>query len=271
MGLHQEIITPELKTTSRVVAEKFGKRHDNIIQRIENQMKDLPDDFCRLNFKEANHLDAQGKPRPHYEMTRDGFTMIVMGMTGKAAMEWKVRFIEAFNAMENQIKNKSIADNPIPIPFQVDEPLTNREWLGLIRETRLANGPTAAQLVYAQSPFSEYLPDPNEDVQAGSSSNETETPEAVRNHLGRPMTIPEKAILIALHKATQRIGVNSKSTAELAALTGLTNQEAQDATVALSAFDMIRNHVYHKRKWQVSEIGGRALHEIEMQSNGRSK
>jgi len=39
-------------------------------------------------------------------MTRDGFTLIVMGFTGKEAMAWKLRYIEAFNAMEAELARK---------------------------------------------------------------------------------------------------------------------------------------------------------------------
>lgn len=46
-----------------------------------------------------------------YLMTRDGFSLLVMGFTGQKALEWKLRYIEAFNEMENsliKIKNMDI-------------------------------------------------------------------------------------------------------------------------------------------------------------------
>ena len=48
-------------------------------------------------------MDEQGKPRPMYQLSRDGFTLVAMGFTGKRALEWKVRYIEAFNAMERAL------------------------------------------------------------------------------------------------------------------------------------------------------------------------
>lgn len=100
------LILPNFKTTSRIVAESFGKRHDDVIRRIRSL--EIPPGFSARNFTAADYRDAQGKPRPAFEMTRDGFSLLVMGFTGKQAMEWKIKFLEAFNAMERELAEKPV-------------------------------------------------------------------------------------------------------------------------------------------------------------------
>lgn len=84
---------------SRKIAERFSKRHDNVIQAIRN----LPvDDFTALNFKVLFYTE-RGKEFPYYEVTWKGFSMLAMGFTGKAAYEWKQQFLDAFEAMGEYI------------------------------------------------------------------------------------------------------------------------------------------------------------------------
>lgn len=130
------IVSKNMKTDSRIIAEKFGKRHDDIIKRIRNSMEDLPADFNARNFAAVEYIDPKGESRPMYEMTRDGFSILVMGFTGAAAMAWKVRFIEAFNAMEQELRGgrgQHIADRSIA------------EKLAMIREARMIYGADGAK------------------------------------------------------------------------------------------------------------------------------
>lgn len=88
-------------TTSRQVAESFEKRHDHVLRDI--QSLDCSPEFRQLNFKLATYIDAQGKPRPEVEMTRDGFCFVAMGFTGARAAQWKEAYIRAFNQMEARL------------------------------------------------------------------------------------------------------------------------------------------------------------------------
>ena len=88
-------------TDSLLVAEKFGKRHKNVLQAIEKL--DCPVDFRRLNFQPSSYENQQGKEQPKYVITRDGFTILAMGFTGREAMRWKLAFLEAFNRMEREL------------------------------------------------------------------------------------------------------------------------------------------------------------------------
>ena len=90
-------------TTSQAVAEYFGKQHKNVLQSIENLLPQLPDEH-KLNFQQASFEVAQPNggttTYPAYELTRDAFTLLAMGFTGKAALAFKLAYIEAFNKLE---------------------------------------------------------------------------------------------------------------------------------------------------------------------------
>ena len=90
-------------TTSRNLADAFGKHHKNVIRDIEKICSDLPKEFRRLNFEPSSYLNEQNKKQPMYEITRDGFAILAMGFTGKKALTFKVRYINAFNQMEAEI------------------------------------------------------------------------------------------------------------------------------------------------------------------------
>ena len=93
---------------SRVVAEKFEKRHDNVLRDI--QSLECSDEFRALNFEETPYVHPQnGKTYKKCELTRDGFTFLVMGFTGAKAAQWKEKYIAAFNAMENAVQQKLAA------------------------------------------------------------------------------------------------------------------------------------------------------------------
>lgn len=101
-------------TTSKIIADKFHKVHRDVVRAINNL--DIPEDFRMRNFAQAKFKadNINGLEYNCYEMTRDGFTLLAMGFTGKKAMEWKIKFIEAFNAMEKALKGygtPAIADN----------------------------------------------------------------------------------------------------------------------------------------------------------------
>ena len=95
-----EVVGDEIFANSLQIAEVFEKRHDNIIA----QIRALPnDDFSDLNFQLVKYSDKKGEARPMYNLTRDGFSLLVMGFTGQKAYKWKIEFIKAFNLMEAEL------------------------------------------------------------------------------------------------------------------------------------------------------------------------
>lgn len=93
-------------TTSLLVAGKFKKRHADAIRSIESLI--LANEKLRSLYVPGSYIDEQGKPRPMYIMNRDGFSLLVMGFTGRKALEFKLEYIEAFNAMESALKEKAL-------------------------------------------------------------------------------------------------------------------------------------------------------------------
>lgn len=93
-----DILDDKFVVDSRSVAVNFQKRHDNVLRDIENIRKDV------LNFEEmfieSYMPDSYGRQRRIYLMNRDGFSLLAMGFTGKEALNWKLKYIEAFNKME---------------------------------------------------------------------------------------------------------------------------------------------------------------------------
>lgn len=92
-------------TTSVAVSEYFQKRHDDVLKKIRAIMAECDDDYRLRNFAETfyrreNPNGGEGIDTPMFELTRDAFVLIVMGFTGKKALQWKIDYINAFNKME---------------------------------------------------------------------------------------------------------------------------------------------------------------------------
>lgn len=86
--------------SSRQIAENFGKEHKNVIQAVTNLVAE--NSAAKSMFYETT-FENRGKQYPMYLMNRDGFSLLVMGFTGKAALEWKLKYIQAFNEMEKKL------------------------------------------------------------------------------------------------------------------------------------------------------------------------
>ena len=104
------VVNGQVTTSSLHVADHFGKLHKNVLKRIESL--DCSPEFSRLNFEPAEYIDTQGKSRLYYRMTRDGFTFLCMGFTGKQAAAWKEAYINAFNQLEQQLQAPVPAASP---------------------------------------------------------------------------------------------------------------------------------------------------------------
>lgn len=92
--------------SSRQIAESFEKNHRDVLRAIDSLKEDVRN-FAQMFF-ETDTPDSYGRPQRTYLMTRDGFTLLAMGFTGKAALEWKLKYIAAFNAMEKELATKQL-------------------------------------------------------------------------------------------------------------------------------------------------------------------
>ena len=101
------------RVDSLYVAKYFGKNHFHVLRDIENL--DCSNEFRQTNFGLTSYKDEQGKKRPCYTMTRDGFTFLVMGYRGKKAAKFKELYIQRFNEMEKTIKSLVEARQDFPL------------------------------------------------------------------------------------------------------------------------------------------------------------
>lgn len=108
--MHKDVVITrnndgELVVTSRQVAEDFKKMHKHVLRAIEDKISLNPILGSAKYFIESSYKDSTGRSNKEYLLTKDGFTFLVMGFTGAKADEWKLKYIEAFNKMEQAIKN----------------------------------------------------------------------------------------------------------------------------------------------------------------------
>lgn len=113
-----EIVGNEIFANSLQIAEVFDKGHHNVLRLISNLPKD---EFFTQNFKESSYLNKQNRKQPCYNLTRDGFSLLVMGFTGQKAYRWKIEFIKAFNLMEAELTRlKAAEQNSQPPLTQIE-------------------------------------------------------------------------------------------------------------------------------------------------------
>ena len=90
--------------SSRQIAESFDKNHRDVLKAIESLEEGVRKTSQTPMFYKTEYVHEQnGQTYPMYLMNRDGFSLLVMGFTGKAALEWKLRYIAAFNTMEKKL------------------------------------------------------------------------------------------------------------------------------------------------------------------------
>jgi len=153
----------DTKDTARVdslfVAEFFEKMHKNVLQDIEKltaPTSGLSVEFNRLNFQPITYMDSRNRTQRAYALTRDGFTLLVMGYTGQKAMKFKEMYIRRFNEMEQFIKTlvsarqefplltaniKLLHESPKPYHFSNECDMLNRIVIGMsAKQFRIANG-----------------------------------------------------------------------------------------------------------------------------------
>lgn len=93
-------------TTSLKVAEIFEKKHQHVMEAIRKLT--VENSTVKKMFVEDSYLNSRNQQQPMYYLNRDGFTLLAMGFTGSKAMEFKLKYIDAFNKMEEQIRNQSL-------------------------------------------------------------------------------------------------------------------------------------------------------------------
>lgn len=144
-------ITPTgARTNSRLVADAFEKQHKDVLRAIDTILERKPE-LTGRNFApcDSDYQIANGVKREirFFEMDRDGFCLVAMGFTGEKALEWKLAFIDAFNALEHQVIDaieEPQADQPM-IGMDIDA-MSDR--MRMVREARLLYGRSAAKRLW---------------------------------------------------------------------------------------------------------------------------
>ena len=110
-------------TNSRNVAAVFGKDHRNVLRDVDKLISGCSD-LSSLLFTEVVEFDSSAnRDTRHFEMTRDGLTLLVMGYTGEKAMKFKLAYIERFNAMERALRAPAPALTPINVQAIMSDPI----------------------------------------------------------------------------------------------------------------------------------------------------
>lgn len=111
----------EVMTDSLIVAEAFGKRHDHVIRDIEKIVASTSDISTAPKFGVSEYKDSTGRSLPKYNLCRDSLMLLVMGYGGKKAMQIKINYINAFNAMYDRLKLQKSIDEELAEAIKLDE------------------------------------------------------------------------------------------------------------------------------------------------------
>ena len=142
-------------TTSFLVAETFGKEHKHVVRDIDNLIEKMQsiENQCSPNlsrhqdmfsefYEDSPQPNGGVKPAKRYFMSKDGFTLLAMGFTGQKAIEFKLKYIAAFNAMEQKLAahSKDMAELASKVDTLVEQLDYSKKLLDAEKEiTRLNN------------------------------------------------------------------------------------------------------------------------------------
>lgn len=95
----------KLTVNTKQVADHFELNggHRYVMSQVSKLIKETGD-FGVQNYLRSSYISLQNKELDCYELTRDGFVLLAMGFTGSTALTWKIKYLNAFNAMEAELK-----------------------------------------------------------------------------------------------------------------------------------------------------------------------
>lgn len=137
---------------SRDVATFFEKRHEHVLDAIDNLLKTNITENSVMGKMLVEHVDPRpkenpGRPLRSFDLTRDGFALLAMGFTGPKALAFKLRYIEQFNAMEAALRAAPAALSTIPAPKSITD--LRKLSLAILAISKAA-GPVAARALLRQ-------------------------------------------------------------------------------------------------------------------------
>ena len=102
-GQNDQVLTTRLK-----VAEVFEKEHKHVLDAVR-KLFTAENSAVKQMFQESTYLNERNQSQPMFVMNRDGFTLLAMSFNGKKALDFKIAYIDAFNTMEAELKDKKPA------------------------------------------------------------------------------------------------------------------------------------------------------------------
>ena len=85
-----QIKDEQVYTTSRIVAEKFGKLHKDVLEAIRTTLNEVESTGRKFPlsemFIETIYTDSTGRTLPQFLITEKGLTLLAMGFTGSKAI-----------------------------------------------------------------------------------------------------------------------------------------------------------------------------------------
>jgi len=123
----------KLMVNSKQIADAFGKPHRNVTRDI-NDLISKTGEFGVLNFERSSYKSLQNKKLECFDITRDGFTLLAMGFTGDKAIEWKIKYLTAFNEMEKMLSGEHSVMKQLNIAVKImseDKAIASKCGIGL--------------------------------------------------------------------------------------------------------------------------------------------
>lgn len=122
-----EVRNDQPTTTSRIVAEHFGKSHKSVTRALATLMTQTGDEeFNRNNFAPIDFLDSRGRKQQEWRMSEQGFALVAMGFTGAKAVALRLSFIKAFEQAAQRIR-------------QLERRQADPAWLEARRDTKIGH------------------------------------------------------------------------------------------------------------------------------------
>ena len=208
-----QIQNSQIVTTSEFVAQAFGKEHKNLLARIEQISKEIKASFFELNFKPKAKQVKTGfgfRETKSYELTKDGFMLLVMGFTGKQAMAIKIAYIEAFNAMSEAILdlNNTVSDGIKPAKTTTDDRTGLRQAVAALVGRKGIDYSSAYSMIHQR-----FNVEAIEDIPAEKLPEAVAYVHALTLHTGLT-----GEVLDALPKAEPKLPIDGNSLADIAAM-----------------------------------------------------
>lgn len=116
----------QLTLTSIEVAEMVGRQHSEVLKDLRRISGQLAEGNLPLGcyFKESSYLDSNNQSRNCYDLTKKGCELYATRMTGTKGTLFAVTYIERFNEMENELKNRQLPS------YMIDDPIKRAEkWI----------------------------------------------------------------------------------------------------------------------------------------------